>query len=137
MFPRRLLHKMHRFGLMAVALAFLWQTFAVASMPVMSLSADEETVVICTGNGMKTVPLSQFLGIDSDQDPEQQPLGAMPSDGSCVLCLLAHNIAIASTLPGIAASDLNAHAPQAPPLDTPVTSGFRRVQQARAPPANA
>jgi len=39
MFPRRLRHKMHRFGMIAVALALLWQTFAVASMPVVSLSA--------------------------------------------------------------------------------------------------
>ncbi|KXU38312.1 hypothetical protein AXE65_01730 [Ventosimonas gracilis] len=128
---------MRRFGMIAVALALLWQTFAVANMPVVSLSADEETVVICTGTGMKTVPLAQFLGIDSDQDPEQQPLGSMPSDGSCVLCLLAHHIAIASALPSIAASDLNTRAPQTPLLDAPITSGFRRAQQARAPPFNA
>jgi len=64
---------MHRVGSFAVALAFLLQTFAVASMPLMHLSADEDMVVICTGTGMKTVSLAQFLGTASDNEGEPAP----------------------------------------------------------------
>jgi len=82
MLSHRLLHhRMYRFGIMAVALAFVLQTVAVASMPAVSLSAGGEMVVICTSAGMKTVPLAQFLGIESEQnqDQDQEAPGAMPS----------------------------------------------------------
>jgi hypothetical protein len=125
---------MRRFGMVAVAVVFLLQAFAAASMPVMTMSADKDVVIICTGAGMKTVPLSDF-GIEFDQDKEAP--GTLPSGGMCVLCSLAHNFAIAPSVVFTPAVDLNAHAPQAPPVDRPILDGFRNVQQARAPPSNA
>ncbi|WP_158601676.1 DUF2946 domain-containing protein [Solilutibacter pythonis] len=124
---------MHRFGTIAVALAFLLQTFAVASMPLASISADKESIVICTGTGMKTVPLSGF-GIDIDQD--QQDAGTMSSGGMCALCPLVHGIAIPPSPAFIPATDLNTHAPQAPPVERLLAEGFRTTHQARAPPSN-
>jgi len=127
---------MHRVGSFAVALAFLLQTFAVASMPLMHLSADEEMVVICTGTGMKTVSLAQFLGTASDNEEQPAPDTAS-ADGMCPLCLLAHQVAIVPQTVFVNATDLSAHAPQAPPAHSPVFGGFHRPQQARAPPSNA
>jgi len=138
-------NRMHRFGSLAVAVVFLLQTFAVASMPLMHLSADEDMIVICTSAGMKRVSLSQFLGVSADQnldqdqdaDAAQAAPDDMPPDGMCPLCLLAHQAAIVPELDYLCATDLNTHAPQAPPVDAPVVSAFYRVQQARAPPSKA
>jgi len=127
---RLLQNRMHRIGSFAVAL------FAVASMPLMHLSADEDMVVICTGTGMKTVSLAQFLGTASDNEEQPAP-DAAASDGMCPLCLLAHQVAIVPQTAFVNATDLSTHAPQAPPVHTPVLGGFHRPQQARAPPSNA
>jgi len=130
---------MRRFGSVAVALVFLLQSFAVASMPMMRLSTNEDMVVICTSTGMKTVPLSQFLSaaVHQDADEAQAAPDAMSSDGMCPLCLLAHQVAIVPALDYLCATDLNTHAPQAPPVDAAILSTFYRAQQARAPPSKA
>jgi len=134
-------NRMRRFGSLVVALVFLLQTFAVASMPLMHLSADEDMIVICTSTGMKRVSLSQFLGVSADQDQDADTAQAapddMPSDGMCPLCLLAHQVAIAPALDYLCATDLNTHAPQAPPVDAAIRNAFYRTQQARAPPSKA
>jgi len=140
-------NRMRRFGSLAVALVFLLQTFAVASMPMMRVSADGDMIVICTSTGMKTVSLSQFLGaaadqnLDQDQDQDVDAAQAAPdalsSDGMCPLCLLAHQVAIVPALDYLCATDLNTHAPQAPPVDAAIRNAFYRTQQARAPPSNA
>lgn len=133
LFRRLLRNRMRRFGTVAVAVVFLLQTFAVASMPLVSISADEEMVIICTGSGMKTVPLSDF-GIDLDQD--QPDTGTMPSGGMCALCPLAHCVGLPPSMAFLPALDLNTHAPQAPPAARFVAEGFRTAHQARAPPSN-
>lgn len=114
-------------------MVFLLQAFAAASMPLVAVSADEDVLVICTGSGMKTVSLSE-LGISLDQDlPDTNTL----SPGSmCALCTFAHGLALLPPAAFSPALDLAAHAPQAPPVTEPIVSGFRSVQQARAPPSN-
>ncbi|EDV5273605.1 DUF2946 domain-containing protein [Salmonella enterica subsp. enterica serovar Mbandaka] len=136
MLLRRLLrNRMRRFGTVAVAVVFLLQTFAVASMPLVSISADEEMVIICTGSGMKTVPLSDF-GVDLDLDQDQPGTGTMQSGGMCALCPLAHCVGLPPSMAFLPALDLNTHAPQAPPTAHFVAEGFRTAHQARAPPSN-
>uniref|UniRef100_UPI003D05FC93 DUF2946 family protein n=2 Tax=Alcaligenes faecalis TaxID=511 RepID=UPI003D05FC93 len=131
---RRLFHhRMHRFATAFVAMVFLLQAFAAASMPLVVISADEDVIVICTGSGMKTMSLSE-LGINLDQD---LPSTYTQLPGSmCALCLFAHGVAILSPPAFTPATDIIAHGPQAPPAAEPILSGFRRVQQARAPPSS-
>ena len=133
LFRRLLRNRMRRFGTVAVAVVFLLQTFAVASMPLVSISADEDVVIICTGSGMKTVSLSD-LGADVDQD--QPDTETMSSGGMCALCPLAHCVALAASIGFLPALDLHTHAPQAPPTEHFVAEGFRTAHQARAPPSN-
>ncbi len=125
---------MRRFGTVAVAAVFLLQIFAAASMPLVSLSADEDTVIICTGSGMQTVSLSD-LGIHLDRD--QQDTDTMPSGGMCVLCPLVHGVAMPPSMAFSPVTDLDTRAPQAPPVETFVAEGFETAHQARAPPFNA
>jgi len=120
--------------MIAVAIAFLLQAFAVASMPVMSVSADADVIVICTGSGMKTVSLSD-LGMEPD-DLDQYP-GVALSDGICALCSLAHDLAITPSACSVSAIDLGAHVTQVPPAAWSLPNGFRSARHARAPPSNA
>jgi len=124
---------MRRVGMIAVALAVLLQAFGAASMPVMSVSQDGEMLVICTGSGMKVVPLAD-LGLELEV--EQGYPEAMFSDGMCAFCVAAHTVAISPSLVYIPAIDLDAHAPQAPSPERPVVDAFRPLPQGRAPPFN-
>ncbi|MGC3539353.1 DUF2946 family protein [Pseudomonas aeruginosa] len=100
----------------------------------MAISADDQMIVICTGTGMKTVPLSDF-GLDFDQDKGVP--GTTPAGNICDLCPLVHGVAITPPMVFSPAIELGAHPPHAPPVDRPISNGSRNVQQARAPPSNA
>jgi hypothetical protein len=119
--------------MIAVAFAVLLQALSVASMPVMAVSQDDQMVVICTGSGMKVVPLIE-LGIDFEI--EQDLPAAMHTDGMCAFCMAGHPIVMVPSWVYVPAVDLDAHAPQAPPLERLVAQGFRPLPQVRAPPSH-
>ena len=129
--PRHFRRRLRHIGMAAAAFVFLLQTFAAASMPMMSVSVDG-VVVICTSSGMKTVSLSS-LGLTSDSDQDSPLTG--PPCGKCALCLLAHNLAMASPMAVVPAIDLVTHARPSPPNDRWVVNGRGPIQQARAPPS--
>ncbi len=132
---RRLLKRgtARRAGIIAVAFAFFLQAFAVASRPVMPICEDGEQVILCTGNGLKVVSLSD---LDVDLEDRQAYAGMAYSACMCAFCLVAHNVAMAPSMVYVPAVDLDVHAPQAPPPERLVAEGFRYVPQVRAPPFN-
>jgi len=120
--------------MIALAVAFLLQAFAASSMPV-SVSMDDDVIVICTGTGVKAVALSD-LGVEVG-DLDQQTPDITISGELCALCSFAHNIAIMPSASYAPAMVLGAHTPQAPPFQESVPNGYLSVHQARAPPSNA
>ena len=122
-----------RLGFMALMCAFVLQTFAMASMPAVSVAADNDTLVICTGYGMKTVSLSD-LGLESGTADDLHGSDGLVVSAQCVLCQLGHS---ALPVPPVAfqtATDLTTKVPQAPPAESPYSADRFSPLQARAPP---
>ncbi|AYR19480.1 DUF2946 family protein [Alcaligenes faecalis] len=132
---RKLRTNLQRIGYIAVALVLLVQGFAVASMPMVSISTEDDTITLCTSSGMKTIPLSE-LGLILDKNQDQSDSGAMSTGAMCVLCPLAHAVAIPPTIVFFTGTDLSTQAPQAPPAESFIVASIKRAHQARAPPSN-
>lgn len=76
---------MHRLGIFALMVLFVLQAIVVTSAPRVAPGADNETIVVCTGNGMKVMSLSD-LGVDSVDDLDPNDPRHLASGDHCALC---------------------------------------------------
>ncbi len=125
-----------RIGLLAVVFALLLQAVAWAHIPAVSISGDDEIIVLCTSSGMKTMSLAE---LDSQLDPDQdrQDPGLQTSSGFCALCSLAHGLAILPETCTLPSADSIARMVRTPPAEALVLERFPTSHQARAPPGRA
>lgn len=124
---------LHCLGTFALALLFVLQAIVVTSAPRVALAADNETIVVCTGNGMKVMSLSD-LGVDSVDDLDPNDTRHLASGDHCALCAFGH---LAPPSPPIAfflATNPGLQYVQGPAGPEPDSAGLYSPLQARAPP---
>ena len=126
-------HLMHRLGIFALAVLFVLQAIVVASAPRVALAADNETVVVCSGTGMKVVSLSG-LGVDSLDDLDPDDTSHLASGDHCALCALGHPVPLPSSLSFFFTTEPGLPSAQAPTGPGPFDTGLYSPLQARAPP---
>ncbi|OXR48411.1 hypothetical protein PuT2_13360 [Pusillimonas sp. T2] len=124
---------MHRLGIVALSVLLLLQAVIIAFSPRVSVAADSQTIVVCTGSGMKVMSLS-VLGLGSPDDLDPDDTRHLTAGDHCALCAFGH-----SALPPLLAAilivpDLGTQSPQGPAQPGHYDGWIYYPNQARAPP---
>lgn len=124
---------MHRLGIFALMVLFVLQAIVVTSAPRVAPGADNETIVVCTGNGMKVMSLSD-LGVDSVDDLDPNDPRHLASGDHCALCAFGHPALLSHSVAFVLPADSGLQGLQTLADLEPDSDGLYSPLQARAPP---
>lgn len=124
---------MHRLGILALSVLLLLQAVVVAFSPRVSVAADNETVVVCTGTGIKVMSLSE-LGLGSPDDLDPDDIRHLTAGDHCALCAFSHMALPPLLAAFFIAPDSGTQSPQGPAQPGHYDEGLYYPNQARAPP---